>query len=205
MVQYIELIKNDGGAQEGEGVSSGGVLYPYVVSDEFSVDDGLGHGSHTAGSAAGSTLTNPADPVACTEAGKVTGCGGGCISEDGPTENEDDDEGIDRLCPMFGCVGGVEDQQCLTNDVSQTLSENGGVAQGAKISVFDIFMGDYSYGDLAGNGLWESCLSAGCRIHSNSYGIDKRCELSSMDIVYDDFMYQVWYHHHHHFVYAEVP
>ncbi|CAM9533797.1 unnamed protein product [Scytosiphon promiscuus] len=189
VIQYIELVKADEG-EENASLSSGGVLYPYIPSDDFNVDDDLGHGTHTAATIAGSTSTDPAETVACN-GGKVTGCGGGCISTNATIidDSDGDDTSIDRLCPMFGCVGGYTDEQCLTDDVGQTLSDNGGMAQGAKIAVFDIFFKDYSYGDLAGNGLWEACLAAGCKIHSNSYGVDKRCELSSVDLLYDDFMY----------------
>ncbi|CAM9519334.1 unnamed protein product [Ectocarpus fasciculatus] len=64
------------------------------------------------------------------------------------------------------------------------------MAQGAKIAAIDIFFGDYSYGDLAGNGLWETCEDAGCRIHSNSYGVDLRCQLTALDVLYDEYMYE---------------
>lgn len=158
-----------------------------------------GHGTHTAATAAGSTLTTPAETVTCDPSrSQVLGCGGGCITPTGSSsnssdasDNDSDEVSINRLCPMFGCEGAATEEQCLGDDVSETLSDHGGMAQGAKIAVMDIFFKDYSYGDLAGNGLWEACLSAGCRIHSNSYGVDKRCELSSMDLAYDDFMYNV--------------
>lgn len=203
VIQYIELVKADEGADgpaSASHTSRDGVTYPFVPTGSFSVEDGLAHGQHVAGTVAGSTLNTPAEVVPCT-GGEVVGCAGGCIPTELPsrnTEADDDDDGdnspdsdedIDRLCPMHGCVGAVEDQQCLGDDVSATLSEHGGMAQGAKIAVMDIFMGRYSYADLAGKGLWEACLNAGCKIHSNSYGVDKRCELSSMDLVYDDFMY----------------
>ncbi|CAM9611967.1 unnamed protein product, partial [Hapterophycus canaliculatus] len=190
VIQYIELIKAEE-ADDGASLFSGGVLYPFVPSDDFNRDDSLGHGTHTAATVAGSTLSTPAETVACkTGSGKVVGCAGGCIYPSSDAKDSySDDDGIDRLCPMFDCVGGDTEEQCLGDDVGETLSDHGGVAQGAKIAVMDIFFDDYSYGDLAGNGLWEACLSAGCKIHSNSYGVDKRCELSSVDLLYDDFMY----------------
>lgn len=119
----------------------------------------------------------------------MLGCVGACISAD-ETDSDDEAIDVDRLCPMFNCDG-EDEQRCLSDDVSETLTEHGGVAQGAKLAIFDMFYGDYSYGDLAGNGLWEACLDAGCKVHSNSYGVDSRCELSALDLMYDDFMYQV--------------
>eukprot|EP00752_Nemacystus_decipiens_P015150 g13496.t1 len=202
VIQYIELIKTDGGNQSTASsalnssyISSDGVRYPFINSYDFSVEDGIGHGQHIAGTIAGSTLS-AADDLECG-AGEVLGCAGGCIPPDVPSAHDDDandespdsDEDIDRLCPMHGCVGAQDDQQCLGDDVGETLSEHGGMARGAKIAVMDIFIEQYSYADLAGNGLWEACLDAGCNIHSNAYGADRRCELSPLDIVYDDFMY----------------
>lgn len=155
---------------------------------EFEQDDTLGHGSHTAGTAAGATLNSPAEPATCGD-GKVVGCVGGCIFGSGSV-SDNGTESIDLLCPRFDCAGG-EDTQCLSDDVGEVLTAHGGMAQGAKLAVIDMFFGHFSYGDLAGNGLWEACLGAGCKIHSNSYGIDSRCELSAMDLMYDEFMYEV--------------
>lgn len=202
VIQYIELIKADDGTESSASgtppasyTSSKGEQYPFVDGESFSVEDGLAHGQHVAGTIAGSTLNDPAEVATCSD-GEVLGCGGGCIPPDAPAEdadsgdvNPDSDEDIDRMCPMYDCVGAEEAQQCLGDDVSATLSEHGGMARGAKIAVMDIFMGKYSYADLAGNGVWEACLDAGCKIHSNSYGVDKRCEVDSLDLVYDDFMY----------------
>lgn len=118
---------------------------------------------------------------------EVVGCAGGCIESGANSSEVPYGEDINRLCPAFGCVGG----QCLSDDTAATLSEHGGMAQGAKIAAIDIFYGDYSYGDLAGNGLWEACEDAGCRIHSNSYGVDLRCQLTALDVLYDEYMYEV--------------
>lgn len=41
VIQYIELIKADEAAEDGS-LSSDGVIYPFVPSDEFHSDDGLG-------------------------------------------------------------------------------------------------------------------------------------------------------------------
>lgn len=121
---------------------------------------------------------------------------GGCIN-DGRTSSADDDlvsyfqylelVGMDRLCPLFGCDG----DHCLGNNSSETLAEHGGVAQGAKLAIFDIFYGEDDFGDFAGNGLWEVCLDAGCKVHSNSWGGDSLCSLGPSDLLYDSFMYNV--------------
>ena len=198
------------GVSGGEFATSGdGARFPLVSGADFNQDDAIGHGTHTAGSAAGATLHDPATTVDCTGT-KMLGCGGGCFSDEaGDTSYSlsdfddvvDDDFtvngtpplSINKLCPMFGCEGGNDDQ-CLSDDVGETLAEHGGMAQGAKLSIFDMFFGDYSYADLAGNGVWESCMDAGCKLHSNSYGVDSRCELSALDLMYDDFMYKVKVH-----------
>lgn len=177
-----------------------------VSGVDFNQDDALGHGSHTAGTVAGSTIHDPATTMSCTGT-EMLGCGGGCFSDElegssyslSNFDDADDDDytvndtpaaSINKLCPMLGCEGGNDDQ-CLSDDVGETLAEHGGMAQGAKLAVFDMFFGDYSYGDLAGNGLWEACMDAGCKLHSNSYGVDSRCELSALDLMYDDFMHKV--------------
>lgn len=163
-----------------------------VPGGRFGDDDKAGHGTHTAGTAAGSTLNSPAETTDC-ETGKTLSCAGACIDTTG---GSDDDlvsyyyqvDDIDRICPFFGCD---DSEVCLGDDVGVTLAENGGMAQGAKLAVFDIFAGETSLGTYAGNGLWEPCLEAGCKIHSNSWGFDGVCLLSALDILYDDFMYQV--------------
>lgn len=160
--------------------------------DRFGDDEKAGHGTHTAGTAAGATLNNPAETTEC-DTGKTLSCAGACIDATG----SDDDlvssyyqaDDIDRQCPFFGCDD--DSDLCLGDDVGVTLAENGGMAQGAKLAIFDVFAGETSLAYYAGNGLWEPCLEAGCKIHSNSWGGDGVCTLSALDILYDEFMYKV--------------
>lgn len=196
----MNLVKPDSESSSGSSFFStiSGGRYPWVTGDEFETDAVAGHGTHTAGSAAGATLNTSAVEVSCLSP-KVLGCAGACISDDSTLSTDDLVSSyfqetftydIDRLCPMFDC-GGQDEKLCLSDDVGTTLAEHGGMAQGAKLAIFDIFSGLYSYGSFAGNGVWEACLEAGCKIHSNSYGGDFICETSSGDIAYDNFMYQV--------------
>lgn len=172
-------------------------MHPWLPADEFEKDYRAGHGTHTAGSAAGSTLNTPAETVTCADTSKVTSCVGGCIDDDGFGETDDlvttsvaQYFDIDRLCADFGCDADIDDL-CLGDDVGQTLTDNGGVARGAKLAIFDTFFGDFSLGYFAGNGLWEPCVEAGCKLHSNSWGSDDECQLGPLDTLYDEFMYEV--------------
>ena len=97
---------------------------------------------------------------------------------------------LDRLCPSFDC-GGYEEEVCLGDDIDDTLTDHGGMAQGAKFAIFDVFVGVYGYSHLAGNGMWVACLEAECKVHSNSYGGDTLCEMSETAVSHDDFMYNV--------------
>lgn len=199
MVKADEEGESDGLAY----TTSDGARFPFVTGFYFQQDDKLGHGTHMAGTVAGATVDTPARTVKCEEQ-KVLGCVGVCMLDTtqelnstnaadlSRIEPDDGEDAIDlnRLCPMFDCDG-QDDELCLGDDVAETLADHGGIAQGAKLAIFDIFFGNYSYGDFAGNGLWEVCLEAGCKVHSNSYGADTRCELTAVDILYDDFMYKV--------------
>lgn len=153
-----------------------------------------GHGMHVAGTAAGSTVDSPATLVECSD-DQVMGCAGTCVDPDSSASSGDDDTygspTIDRLCPMLDCEGAISDDQCLGDDVAETVETHGGMAQGAQIAVFDAFPAERSYGDLAGVGLYEASLETGAKIHSNSWGFDNRCTLTSLSVAYDDFMYEV--------------
>lgn len=199
IIQYINLVRSDSldGNYGSAFYSIEGGLFPWLSADEFEEDEEAGHGTHTAGSAAGATLKSPAETVTCNDT-KVLSCAGGCIDPD-ITRSDDDlvsalqqesTADIDRLCPMFDCAGGDE-QLCLSDDVSETLTQYGGIAQGAKLAIFDFFFRGYGLSSYPGNGLWETCADAGCKVHSNSYGADYWCSLSSDDVVYDGFMYEV--------------
>lgn len=124
---------------------------------------------------------------------------GACI-EDNPSATDDDlvssymqYADIDRLCPLFSELGcdDMEEDECLSDDVSENLTQNGGMAQGAKLAIFDAFYGDIGLPGFVGNGLWEPCREADCKIHSNSWGGDYECQLGPEDVLYDTFMYQV--------------
>ncbi|CAN0472885.1 unnamed protein product, partial [Laminaria digitata] len=90
---------------------------------------------------------------------------------------------------MHGCDDATF-EVCLGDDVSETLTDNGGMAQGAKLAIFDAFLETTGLPEYAGNGLWEACMGAGCKLHSNSYGSDNMCTLTSSEIEHDNFMYQ---------------
>ena len=201
IIQYINIVKTDSvPGSDGESfTTSEGGQYPWLPGFYFENDDVKGHGTHTAGSAAGATLNTPAETVACSEP-KELGCAGGCIDPDVTGFSDDLNpssyyrspyaEDIDRICPMFGCDNTTE-PWCLSDDVSQTLAENGGMARGAKLAIFDAFAGRYGLTETPGNGLWEPCLEAGCKIHSMSVGADILCYVRPLDIEYDAFMYKV--------------
>ena len=174
--------------------TSSGRRFEWLSAADFEQDEAAGHGTHTAGSAAGATLNAPAETVTCSGSDAL-GCVGGCINPVSPTDDllsysQFFYYDLDRLCPSFGC-GGYGEEVCLGDDVDKTLMEHGGIAQGAKLAIFDIFYADFGLGSYAGNGVWEACLEAGCKIHSNSYGGDNVCELGAADVGYDDFMYNV--------------
>ncbi|CAN0485975.1 unnamed protein product, partial [Scytosiphon promiscuus] len=167
VIQYINLINVDNVTPSEAVPTSDGGMISYFSAGDFEGDAVDGHGTHTAGSAAGATLNTPAETDTCSETTKVPGCAGSCIDVGSTSWGDDvlyplpDEKNIDVLCPMLGCDDDT-DQRCLSDDVGQTLAENGGMAQGAKIAFFDIFSTHGGVGNLAGNGLCESCLEAGC-------------------------------------------
>ncbi|CAM9548318.1 unnamed protein product, partial [Hapterophycus canaliculatus] len=199
IIQYINLIKSDDttGSHGDSFTSSSGNQYPWLPADQFEIDDPAGHGTHTAGSAAGATLNNPAEPITCG-ATKTLSCVGACI-DDNPSATDDDlvssymeYADIDRMCPLFSDFGcdDTEDENCLSDDVSENLTQNGGMAQGAKLAIFDVFYGSIGLPGSVGNGLWEPCREADCKLHSNSWGGDHECQLGPEAVLYDTFMYQ---------------
>ncbi|CBN77323.1 Peptidase S8 and S53, subtilisin, kexin, sedolisin [Ectocarpus siliculosus] len=153
-----------------------------------------GHGTHTAGSAAGATLNDPAETITCNVTDTLS-CVGACIDLLDATDDlvsissQTDGTDLDRLCPMYGCDNST-DTTCLSDDVPETLSNNGGMAQGAKLAIFDVFYGGYDASSSIGNNLWEVCTEAGCKLHSNSLGADFECSIASWDILNDQFMYE---------------
>ncbi|CAM9227955.1 unnamed protein product, partial [Laminaria digitata] len=200
VIQYIDMIKMDSTAGLGTITTSEGGYFYDIPTDGFQGDDVEGHGTHTAGSALGATLNTPAETTTCSDTVKDPGCVGGCIDADRtswgddlltlPTYYSSFGADIDRICPMRGCDEETV-QWCLSDDVGETLTENGGMARGAKLAFFDVFANDdIDLMDYVGNGLWEPCLEAGCKVHSNSWGGAGVCLLTAQDILYDDFMYK---------------
>ncbi|CAN0100531.1 unnamed protein product, partial [Ascophyllum nodosum] len=197
VIQYINLVKSDSEpSSHGEHYTTEqGEQITWLDAAYFEQDGAAGHGTHTAGSAAGATLNTPAEAVTCSSP-DVLGCVGACISDSSAYDDDDlltyydpsHSADLDRLCPSFDC-GEYGEEVCLSEDVEQTLADHGGMAQGAKLAIFDMFYGEVGLGSFAGNGVWEACLEAGCKVHSNSYGADLLCEMSELDLEYDDFMY----------------
>lgn len=168
--------------------SQGERLYWYDIG-YFGEDFAGGHGTHTAGSAAGVTLNNPAEAGTCST-GEL-GCLGGCFDStdlDGAVTNGVLDWAT--LCPQHDCDGLTG--ACLSEDVSETLTENGGAAQGAKLSILDASLdGVTMWSSLALNELWVATEGTGCFLHSNSLGADVLCVMDSASVTYDLYMYEV--------------
>lgn len=171
--------------------TTGGRVYSWYDEPGFGLDMEAGHGTHTAGSAAGSTLATPAETVTC-ETGSEVSCIGKCLTTAEATEAASDNLLTwDTLCPQFDCDGGAG-SSCLSDDVAETLTDNGGIARGAKISVFDVSIdGTAVWASLAENGLWDATEGTGCMLHSNSWGGDADCNIDSETVAFDQYMYEV--------------
>eukprot|EP00903_Cladosiphon_okamuranus_P018381 g16907.t1 len=191
IVQYIRLVREDyAGSPYGEtfATTRGGAFSWYEESG-FGFDMEAGHGTHTAGTAAGSTLGKPAETVTC-EAGSEVGCIGKCVTTWGAAEAAADSLLTwDTLCPQFNCDGLTG--ACLSEDVSETLTDNGGIARGAKLAVFDVSIdGNAVWASLAENGLWDATKDTGCMLHSNSWGGDYDCNMDAETATFDQYMYE---------------
>ncbi len=163
----------------------------------FATENAGGHGSHTAGTAAGVMLDSPTELQSCgvdEELGCIGGCFESTVLNDMATNIFVD---FDALCSAHGCDGMNEyGIPCLSSDVIETLATHGGVAPGAKISVFDVTPKDglSVWADLALNGLWDAVEETGCKVHSNSWASQGTCVVDFMSIAFDGYMYQVrWF------------
>lgn len=210
VVQYIDLIRQDPASPTatpafGESwATSNGGRFPWLPAHDFGEDVPGGHGTHTAGSAAGVTISSPATTEVCGK-GKELSCVGGCVDSKNADGEDDllpdwedvylfaphDAVDLDRLCPRYDCDG-LEEEYCLGDDAGSTLAAHGGIARGAKLAIFDILDEYYGIGiEMAGNGIWEPAMEAGSRLHSNSWGSSQYCEYLPSDVLRDKFMYTV--------------
>ncbi len=166
-------------------------------SPGFATEFEGGHGSHTAGTAAGAILESPSE-LECGD-GEELSCFGGCfesmVLDDAATNTEFN---VQTFCPAFDCDGLGDGHLLCFDDAVETLTTNGGVAQGAKISVFDVISDDslLVYASVAGNGLWDAVENTGCKVHSNSWGsTGSTCETDVFTTAYDGYMYEVGFEH----------
>lgn len=191
VVQHTRLVKSDQATQSHyDGfISMYGLFVPWYSASGFGVDFEEGHGSHVAGSAAGS-LKSDAQVTPCGD-DEGLDCLGGCLTyEDMVDMLYNAELDFEMLCPTFDCDNMGE--PCLTDDVGETLAENGGVAQGAKLSIFDVSANGRSiFAYLALTGLWDSTIGTGCFIHSNSWSSDGYCSVSSESMAHDEYMFEV--------------
>lgn len=197
MIQYISLVRPDA---EGETqpygeylTTASGSEFPWLDPEGFSTETSGGHGSHTAGTAAGATITSPVQLEPCT-GGDELGCLGGCLDSDTIDYLTSDSMfDPDTLCPRFDCDGYGENlNNCLDDDTVEMLTTHGGVAPGAKLSIFDVSLdGAFVWAELALNGLWEAARETSCKIHSNSWGGTGVCTVDDLAVSFDEYMYEV--------------
>ncbi|CAM9375513.1 unnamed protein product, partial [Sphacelaria rigidula] len=197
IVQYIRLVAPDPiGDAAYFYTSNGAGPYQWFTSSGFGADTEDGHGTHTAGSAAGAPLNDPAVPDTCTGTDTL-GCIGGCLNTSYVTSLIGNlalalVPDFDTWCPQFECDGyGADTEPCLDEDVSATLTENAGMASGAKLAIFDVsFDGQGVWASVAVNALWEATEDTGCMLHSNSWGSDSYCTTTFEGTQYDQYMYE---------------
>lgn len=192
IVQYISLVRPDGEdlLRRGGFETSSGREYSWYSAIGFGQDLQYGHGTHTAGSAAGATLTTPAAVAAC-EADEVPGCVGGCfVATEAASAAVDDRLTWDTLCPRFDCDGLAG--PCLGEDVPEMLTEHGGVARGAKLAIFDASRDGFRmWASLALNGLWDATDGTGCVLHCNPWGDYDDCFVDTKSVTFDQYMFEV--------------
>lgn len=195
-MQYISLVRQDEDDEQPYGsyyITTGGAKTPWFTAEGFYSDTAGGHGSHTAGTAAGSTITSPVSVDECSGDDEL-GCVGGCLNisyVDQLRSNMFLD--VDVFCPKFDCDDfGEGESTCLSDDVGQTLSVNGGMAPGAKLAIFDVSIdGRLILAELAQDGLWEAANGTGSMVHSNSWGGENDCTVDVTSILFDTYMYEV--------------
>ena len=175
---------------------SSSIYSSFSFTGGFHKDTVNGHGTSSAGIAAGAISDEAGVAGAVCHGDELPGCAGSCIPASIVDENlENGMFDLDTFCPTYECDGnGFSYSYCLGDDPVETLHQHGGVAPGAQIAVFDSsYTGEDGYvgADYGGNLVWESAMGTGAKIHSNSWGFDTFCQPTEDDFQYDTFMYEV--------------
>lgn len=163
-------------------------------SGGFHKDTVGGHGTWTAGIAAGAISAGSDVAPASCKGDELPGCAGGCVKASGVDKMLDNGAfDLDLFCPTYECDGDADlaYSYCLSDDPVETLYQNAGVAPGARISMFDASYTNIPFANFAGNLVWESAMNTGAKIHSNSWGITTFCQETELEFLYDTFMYEV--------------
>lgn len=193
VVQYIRLVRPDNPATQDSTFEYNGKTYEWYSASGFGEDTVNGHGTHTAGSAAGSLVEEPAEVMECDPSSEQLSCIGRCLDSSNITELSDNFQpDLDLFCDAYDCDGGLWGSSCLDEDIPTLLAESAGMARGAKVTVFDTsFDGKSIWASEARNGIWESTDGTGTMIHSNSWGGDSSCYVTDECLDYDLYMYEV--------------
>lgn len=136
-------------------------IYRSGSGDGYDEDEEEGHGTHTAGTAAGAILSDFKQSDCARYAER--GCVGRCIASISASDAANNDLfDIDTFCPAYAFDGNSSSAQDFLSDNSTlNLYDNHGVVPGAKLSIIDVSHGGQLWGTFAGNGPWSVTSGTG--------------------------------------------
>eukprot|EP00904_Undaria_pinnatifida_P010402 jgi/Undpi1/6492/HiC_scaffold_20.g08971.m1 len=165
--------------------------------DTYGDDNDGGHGSHVSGSVAGSIYPGWSGPADCpwgvggagSEDTELT-CVGKCLSpsmmEEFLGNNMFD---LDAFCPEYECDI-FWDDECLSDDRTDTLENAAGMAPGARLAVLDVGSST-GLDQVLGGAMWETSAGTGARLHSGSWGYpDEPCVVDEASVSFDQWAYE---------------